>query len=162
MPPTDDRAEPAADREPLLARIERRPDDDRGDRGEHVLRVCHDGARDRGGFAGGFPLRPFDPGDHWEKIMGLESILVWLVVGLVAGLLASFVVGGGFGLVGDILVGIAGAFIGGAIFNALGVDSPFGGIAGTIFIAFVGAVVLLAVLRLARGGFGGRRRAARV
>jgi uncharacterized membrane protein YeaQ/YmgE (transglycosylase-associated protein family) len=83
--------------------------------------------------------------------MSLEAILIWLFVGLVAGLLASFVVGGGFGLVGDILVGIAGAFIGGAIFNALDIGTPFGGIAGTIFVAFVGAVVLLAVLRLVRG-----------
>ena len=91
--------------------------------------------------------------------MTLEGILIWLFVGLVAGLLASFVVGGGFGLVGDILVGIAGAFIGGAIFNALDIGTPFGGIAGTIFVAFIGAVVLLAVLRLVRGA--GVRRPAR-
>jgi uncharacterized membrane protein YeaQ/YmgE (transglycosylase-associated protein family) len=84
--------------------------------------------------------------------MTLEAILIWLFVGLVAGLLASYVVGGGFGLLGDIVVGIAGAFIGGAVFRALDISSPFGGIAGTIFVAFIGAVLLLAVLRLVRRG----------
>jgi len=76
------------------------------------------------------------------------DILTWLVVGLVAGLLASFVVGGGLGIVGDVIVGILGAFVGGWIFARLGVRSPFGGLAGTIFTAFVGAVVLLFLIRL--------------
>ena len=80
------------------------------------------------------------------------SILTWIIVGLVAGLLASFVVGGGLGLVGDIIVGILGAFVGGWIFSRLGVSSPFGGLAGTIFTAFVGAVVLLFLLRLLSRG----------
>ena len=79
------------------------------------------------------------------------SILTWLIVGLVAGLLASFVVGGGLGLIGDILIGILGAFVGGWLFAKLGVGSPFSGLAGTIFTAFIGAVVLLFVLRLIRG-----------
>ncbi len=79
------------------------------------------------------------------------DLLTWLIVGLVAGLLASLVVGGGFGLIGDILVGIAGAFIGGWLFHALGVHSPLGGLPGTIFVAFIGAVVLLFLLRLVRG-----------
>lgn len=78
------------------------------------------------------------------------SIVTWIIVGLVAGLLASFVVGGGFGLLGDILVGIAGAFVGGWLFSKLGVSSPFGGLAGTIFTAFIGAVVLLVLLRVIR------------
>jgi uncharacterized membrane protein YeaQ/YmgE (transglycosylase-associated protein family) len=80
--------------------------------------------------------------------MSLETFLLWLVVGLIAGWLASAVVGGGFGLVGDIVVGIVGAFVGGFIFRALGVGSPFGGLAGSIFVAFIGAVVLLLLLRL--------------
>jgi uncharacterized membrane protein YeaQ/YmgE (transglycosylase-associated protein family) len=84
--------------------------------------------------------------------MGLESLLVWIVVGLVAGLLAHAVVGGGFGLVGDILAGIAGAFVGGWIFDALDIASPIGGIVGTILVAFIGAVVILGLLRLARRG----------
>jgi uncharacterized membrane protein YeaQ/YmgE (transglycosylase-associated protein family) len=82
--------------------------------------------------------------------MSLETFLLWLVVGLIAGWLASAVVGGGFGLIGDIIVGIVGAFVGGFIFRALGVGSPFGGLAGSIFVAFIGAVVLLLLLRLVR------------
>jgi uncharacterized membrane protein YeaQ/YmgE (transglycosylase-associated protein family) len=82
--------------------------------------------------------------------MSLETILLWVVVGLIAGWLASAVVGGGFGVIGDIVVGVVGAFLGGLIFRALNVGAPFGGIAGTIFVAFVGAVVLLLVLRLVR------------
>lgn len=77
------------------------------------------------------------------------DILTWLIVGLVAGLLASFVVkGGGYGLLGDIIVGILGAFIGGWLFGKMGWSSVFPGIAGTIFVAFIGAVILLVILRL--------------
>jgi uncharacterized membrane protein YeaQ/YmgE (transglycosylase-associated protein family) len=78
------------------------------------------------------------------------NLLTWLIVGLVAGVLASLVVGGGFGIIGDIIVGIVGAFIGGWIFSKLGVSTPFSGLAGTIFVAFIGAVVLLFILRLIR------------
>jgi uncharacterized membrane protein YeaQ/YmgE (transglycosylase-associated protein family) len=78
------------------------------------------------------------------------DLLTWIIVGLVAGVLASLVVGGGFGIIGDIIIGIVGAFVGGWIFSKLGVDSPFGGLAGTIFVAFIGAVVLLFLLRLIR------------
>ncbi len=84
------------------------------------------------------------------------DILTWLIVGLVAGVLASLVMGGtGYGIIGDIIVGIVGAFIGGWLFSALGVASPIGGLAGTILVAFIGAVVLLFLLRLIRRG--GRR-----
>jgi len=78
------------------------------------------------------------------------SILIWIIVGLVAGVLASFVVGGGYGLLGDILIGIVGAFIGGWIFGKMGWHTPFPGLAGTIFVAFIGAIVLLLLLRLIR------------
>ena len=78
------------------------------------------------------------------------DILTWLIVGLVAGVLASFVAGGGYGILGDIVIGIIGAFVGGWLFRQLGVSSPFGGLAGTIFVAFIGAVVLLVILRLIR------------
>jgi uncharacterized membrane protein YeaQ/YmgE (transglycosylase-associated protein family) len=88
--------------------------------------------------------------------VGLETLLIWMVVGLVAGWLASAIVGGGFGLVGDIVVGIVGSFIGGVLMRALHTGPPFGGLAGTIFVAFIGAVVLLLILRLARGGWGRR------
>jgi uncharacterized membrane protein YeaQ/YmgE (transglycosylase-associated protein family) len=80
--------------------------------------------------------------------MSLETILLWVVVGLIAGWLASAVVGGGYGVIGDIVVGVVGAFLGGIIFRALHIGAPFGGIAGTIFVAFIGAVVLLLILRL--------------
>jgi len=99
------------------------------------------------------------------------SLLTWLIVGLVAGVLASMLMGGtGYGLIGDIIIGIVGAFVGGWLFDRLGVNSPFSGLAGTIFTAFIGAVVLLFLLRLirrstyrgtgttTRGGFGRRRR----
>lgn len=78
------------------------------------------------------------------------GILTWLIVGLVAGVLASFVVGGGYGLLGDIVVGIVGAFIGGWLFTKMGWHTPFGGLAGTIFVAFIGSIVLLLLLRLIR------------
>jgi len=84
--------------------------------------------------------------------MTLEGILIWVFVGLVAGWLASAVVGGGYGIIGDIVVGILGAFIGGLLFRTAGAGSPFGGIVGTIFVAFIGAVVLLLVLRLVHRG----------
>ncbi len=79
------------------------------------------------------------------------DLLTWLIVGLIAGVLASLVMGGtGYGLIGDIIIGIAGAFVGGWLFTQLGVASPFGGIAGVIVVAFIGAVVLLFLLRLIR------------
>jgi len=80
--------------------------------------------------------------------MTIETILLWIAIGLIAGWLASAVVGGGYGVIGDIVVGIVGAFLGGILFRALGVASPFGGLAGTIFVAFIGAIVLLLLLRL--------------
>ncbi len=80
----------------------------------------------------------------------METFLLWVAIGLIAGWLASAVVGGGFGLVGDIVVGVVGAFVGGFLFRALGVHAPFGGLAGTIFVAFIGAIVLLVLLRLFR------------
>jgi uncharacterized membrane protein YeaQ/YmgE (transglycosylase-associated protein family) len=79
------------------------------------------------------------------------DILTWIIVGLIAGVLASFVMGGiGYGILGDIIVGIVGAFLGGWLFSALGVATPFGGLAGTIFVAFIGAIVLLLILSLMR------------
>jgi uncharacterized membrane protein YeaQ/YmgE (transglycosylase-associated protein family) len=79
------------------------------------------------------------------------DLLTWIIVGLVAGVLASLVVGGGYGIIADIVIGIVGAFIGAWLFRALGVSSPFGGLAGVIFVAFVGAAVLLLILRAVRG-----------
>jgi uncharacterized membrane protein YeaQ/YmgE (transglycosylase-associated protein family) len=83
------------------------------------------------------------------------SIISWLIVGLVAGFLAKWVVPGEGpgGILGDLVVGIIGAFIGGWIFNAFGHIGVTGLNVGSIVVAFVGAVVLLFVLRL----FSGRR-----
>jgi uncharacterized membrane protein YeaQ/YmgE (transglycosylase-associated protein family) len=81
------------------------------------------------------------------------DIITLIIVGLVAGLLASLAVGGvGFGILGDIVIGICGAFLGSWLFATLGVRVPFGGIGGTIFVAFIGAVVLLLILGLFRRG----------
>jgi uncharacterized membrane protein YeaQ/YmgE (transglycosylase-associated protein family) len=83
------------------------------------------------------------------------DLLTWIIVGLIAGVLASLVMGGtGYGLIGDIIIGVVGAFVGGWLFSRLGVHSPFGGLAGVIFTAFIGAIVLLFLLRLIRGGRG--------
>jgi uncharacterized membrane protein YeaQ/YmgE (transglycosylase-associated protein family) len=86
--------------------------------------------------------------------MSAQTFFIWLFVGLVSGWLASAVVGGGRGVLGDIVVGIAGAFLGGFVFRALGLRLPFGGLVSTIVIAFVGAVLLLLILRVIRGGRG--------
>ena len=79
------------------------------------------------------------------------DLITWLIVGLIAGLLASAVVGGiGSGILGDIVVGMVGAVFGGWIFSTLRIGMPVGGLGGTILVAFIGAVVLLALIRMAR------------
>jgi len=81
------------------------------------------------------------------------DIVTLLIVGLVAGLLASFAVGGvGYGILGDIVIGIVGAFLGSWLFGVLRVRVPFSGLGSTIFVAFIGSVVLLLLLRLIRRG----------
>jgi uncharacterized membrane protein YeaQ/YmgE (transglycosylase-associated protein family) len=82
----------------------------------------------------------------------METFLVWIAIGLIAGWLASAALGGGFGPLGDVIVGIVGAFLGGFAFHALRLKLPFDGLAATIFVAFVGAVLLLLILRLLRRG----------
>lgn len=80
--------------------------------------------------------------------MAVETILIWILVGAVAGWLAGLVVRGfGFGLVGNIIVGIVGAFLGGWLFGVLGF-SIGAGIINAIFTAFIGAVVLLLLVRV--------------
>jgi len=82
--------------------------------------------------------------------MSVETILIWMAIGLVAGWLASRVLGSGYGIIGDIVLGIVGAFLGGLMFRNLHIRTPFTGVASTIFVAFVGAVVLLLLMRLVR------------
>jgi uncharacterized membrane protein YeaQ/YmgE (transglycosylase-associated protein family) len=80
--------------------------------------------------------------------MGLEGIIIFIIVGAIAGWLAGLIVkGSGFGLIGDIIVGIVGAFIGGWLLGMLGIMIG-GGIIGAIIDATIGAVVLLLIVRL--------------
>jgi len=84
--------------------------------------------------------------------MSLESVIIWLIIGLIAGWIAGKVVqGSGFGLVGDIIVGIVGAVIAGWLLPKLGVGrvvaQPF---INEVIFAAIGAIILLVILRLVR------------
>ena len=88
----------------------------------------------------------------------LESLLWWIVVGLIAGFLASLIVRGtGYGIVGDIIAGIVGAFIGGWLFSALGISTG-GGLLGSIIVALIGAIIFIIILRAIAGMPRRRRR----
>lgn len=81
--------------------------------------------------------------------MTLSALLWFLIIGLIAGWLAGKVMrGGGYGVVGDMIVGVIGALLGGWLFSLLGISA--GGLIGSIITAFVGAVVLIAILRALR------------
>jgi uncharacterized membrane protein YeaQ/YmgE (transglycosylase-associated protein family) len=85
--------------------------------------------------------------------MDIANIVVWLIVGAIAGWLASIVMktNRSQGLIADIIVGIVGAFIGGFVLNALGVGGAVTGLnIASILTAFIGAVILLALLRFLR------------
>jgi uncharacterized membrane protein YeaQ/YmgE (transglycosylase-associated protein family) len=85
--------------------------------------------------------------------MSNEGILVILFVGLIAGWLAGKVVRGtGFGIIGDLIVGIAGALVASLLFPRLGIHLGTGLVSEIIYSA-IGAVVLLLVVRLLRGRF---------
>ena len=82
--------------------------------------------------------------------MDVQTLIIWLIVGAIAGWLAGMVVkGGGYGLIGDIIVGIIGALIAGWLLPRLGIYIG-AGIIGQIIEAFIGAVILLIILRLVR------------
>jgi uncharacterized membrane protein YeaQ/YmgE (transglycosylase-associated protein family) len=79
----------------------------------------------------------------------MPSWVLFLIIGAIAGWLAGQVMkGGGFGLLGDIVVGVIGAFIGGWVFGLLGITA--GGVVGALITAFVGAVILLYLIRLTK------------
>ena len=79
--------------------------------------------------------------------MTITDLIIVLVIGAVAGWLAGVIMkGGGYGLVGDIIVGVIGSLIGGWLFGLLGIAA--GGLIGSIVAAVVGAIILIAILRL--------------
>lgn len=81
--------------------------------------------------------------------MELTALIWFLIVGLIAGWLAGkFMRGGGYGIVGDMIVGVIGALIGGWLFGLLGIGA--GGLIGSIIVAFIGAVILIVILRALR------------
>ncbi|MGE0054729.1 MAG: GlsB/YeaQ/YmgE family stress response membrane protein [Hyphomicrobium sp.] len=75
------------------------------------------------------------------------ALAIWIVVGAVAGWLATWVMGGGVGLVGDILLGMLGATVAGYLFPTLGI-SLGGGVLGVILSAAIGAIIILGIIRL--------------
>lgn len=78
--------------------------------------------------------------------MTVNSLIWFLLIGLIAGWLAGQVMkGGGFGIVGDMIVGVIGALLGGWLFGMLGISA--GGLIGALVTAFVGAVILIVILR---------------
>ncbi|TPM26382.1 GlsB/YeaQ/YmgE family stress response membrane protein [Mesorhizobium sp. B2-3-3] len=80
--------------------------------------------------------------------MGVESLLVFIIIGAIAGWLAGLIVSGfGFGLIGNIIVGIVGAFIAGWLFPRIGF-SIGGGIIASIIHAMIGAIILLVLVRV--------------
>jgi uncharacterized membrane protein YeaQ/YmgE (transglycosylase-associated protein family) len=82
--------------------------------------------------------------ENEEALMG--GLIWWIVVGLIAGFLAGKVMkGGGFGVLMDIVIGIAGAILGGFVFGLVGIHA--GGLIGSIVVAFVGAVILIWIVR---------------
>jgi uncharacterized membrane protein YeaQ/YmgE (transglycosylase-associated protein family) len=86
--------------------------------------------------------------------ISVGTLLVWVIVGLIAGWLAGKVMTGhGLGIIMDIVVGIIGAFLGGFVAGAFGFVAT--GLISQIIVAFAGAVILLMILRLV--GFGRRR-----
>jgi uncharacterized membrane protein YeaQ/YmgE (transglycosylase-associated protein family) len=79
--------------------------------------------------------------------MDTQSLIMFLVIGLIAGWLASRIMrGGGFGLVGDLIIGVIGAVLGGWLFGLLGIT--LGGIFGALVTALIGAIILLYLIRL--------------
>ena len=82
---------------------------------------------------------------------GSMGWLAWIIIGALAGWLASMVMRTRQGLLTDIIVGIVGAFVGGFVFNQLGATGITGFDIWSLFVAFIGAVILLGLLRLVTG-----------
>jgi uncharacterized membrane protein YeaQ/YmgE (transglycosylase-associated protein family) len=78
-----------------------------------------------------------------------SGLIIWLIIGLIAGFIANRIMHGGYGLVGDIIMGLVGAFIGGLIVNLLVPDANLGFIS-SIIVSIIGACILIALLRAVR------------
>ena len=93
------------------------------------------------------------------SLYGSHSPLSWCVIGLIGGTLAGRVVyGGGFGCLANVAVGLAGAIIGGFLLTYIGPEKGFSGtVLDDMVVAFLGALVLLGIVRLVRPPHGGRR-----
>jgi uncharacterized membrane protein YeaQ/YmgE (transglycosylase-associated protein family) len=99
------------------------------------------------------PIADSNNPNQLEYPMDLTSLLIFLAIGAVAGWLAGLLTkGAGFGLLGNIVVGIIGALVGGWLFGVLGITA--GGLIGAILMATAGAVVLLLILGLIRKAIG--------
>jgi uncharacterized membrane protein YeaQ/YmgE (transglycosylase-associated protein family) len=79
------------------------------------------------------------------------GLLAWIVVGLIAGWLASQVVASRYGMIGDTVIGMVGALLGGFLFEQFGSTGTTGFNIWSVFVAFVGAVVLLILIRAVSG-----------
>ncbi|HEV2579044.1 MAG TPA: GlsB/YeaQ/YmgE family stress response membrane protein [Acidobacteriaceae bacterium] len=98
------------------------------------------------------PVHHVDVSRYIQSTEGTHSLLVWIVIGLIAGYLTGKIMrGAGFGPIVDIIVGIIGAIIGGLIMITLGYAGT-GGFLYTVFIAVIGAVILTLILRLLTAG----------
>jgi uncharacterized membrane protein YeaQ/YmgE (transglycosylase-associated protein family) len=83
--------------------------------------------------------------------MSLESIVVWIIVGGIAGLLAEWLIGGVYtGCIGTVIIGVIGAFVGGWLFSVLRISIGATGILNEIITSFAGAAVLLLVIKVVR------------
>jgi uncharacterized membrane protein YeaQ/YmgE (transglycosylase-associated protein family) len=83
--------------------------------------------------------------------MGQMGWLAWLIVGGVAGLFANSVMHSKMGLIADIIIGILGALAGGFVFSLIGQPGVTGFNLWSVFVSFIGAVILLAVIRMVNG-----------
>jgi uncharacterized membrane protein YeaQ/YmgE (transglycosylase-associated protein family) len=95
----------------------------------------------------GWGPRPLNPKPQWKE--DVMNLLLFLLIGLVAGWLAGQIMKGrGFGVVGNLIVGVVGAFIGGFVFDALNIAS--GGIVLSLAAALLGAIILLWIVGLVK------------
>lgn len=86
------------------------------------------------------------------------SIIAWIVLGLIAGFIASQIVKGrGEGVVGDIVVGVVGALVGGFLFNLIGATGVTGFNLWSLFVAVIGSIVLLFAYHAIRGAMAKQR-----